>query len=105
MSRGKQLVSPVPRSQNIRFFFGVVALGLPLLAVAGSFFLNEQIVSGLGTAYAGGSAQAEDASTLFFNPAGIVLLETGRAAAWRTSSCTERNAHARAREDCLYSTD
>jgi long-chain fatty acid transport protein len=65
------------RSQNIRFFFGVVALGLPLLADAGSFSLNEQSVSGLGTAYAGGAAQAEDASTLFFNPAGIVLLEQG----------------------------
>ena len=34
-------------------------------------------MSGLGTAYAGGAAQAEDASTLFFNPAGIVLLEQG----------------------------
>jgi long-chain fatty acid transport protein len=65
------------RSQNIRFFFGVVVLGLPLLAEAGSFSLNEQSVSGLGIAYAGGAAQAEDASTLFFNPAGIVLLEQG----------------------------
>ena len=63
--------------RNIRFFFGVVVLGFPLLADAGSFSLNEQSVSGLGTAYAGGAAQAEDASTLFFNPAGIVLLEQG----------------------------
>jgi len=67
----------MPHSQNVRFFFGVVALGLPLLADAGSFSLNEQSVSGLGTAYAGGAAQAEDASTLFFNPAGIVVLEQG----------------------------
>jgi long-chain fatty acid transport protein len=34
-------------------------------------------VSGLGTAFAGGAAQAEDASTLFFNPAGIARLEQG----------------------------
>jgi long-chain fatty acid transport protein len=49
----------------------------PLPADAGSFALNEQSVSGLGTAYAGGAAQAGDASTIFFNPAGIALLEQG----------------------------
>jgi long-chain fatty acid transport protein len=69
--------SSMSYSPNIRFFFGVFVLGLPLLADAGSFSLNEQSVSGLGTAYAGAAAQAEDASTLFFNPAGIVLLEQG----------------------------
>jgi long-chain fatty acid transport protein len=44
---------------------------------AGSFQINEQSVSGLGTAYAGGAAQAEDASTIFFNPAGMALLDRG----------------------------
>src|SRR5215467_16012557 len=44
---------------------------------ASSFALNEQSVSGLGVAYAGGAAQAEDASTLFFNPAAIVWLDQG----------------------------
>jgi long-chain fatty acid transport protein len=44
---------------------------------AGSFALNEQSVSGLGTAYAGAAAQANDASTIFFNPAGIALLDQG----------------------------
>jgi long-chain fatty acid transport protein len=53
---------------------GVVALGIPLIADAGGFAINEQSVSGVGVAFAGGAAQAEDASTLFFNPAGIVLL-------------------------------
>jgi long-chain fatty acid transport protein len=48
-----------------------------LSARAGSFVINEQSVSGLGTAYAGGAAQAEDASTIFFNPAGIALLPQG----------------------------
>ncbi|MBV8899865.1 MAG: outer membrane protein transport protein [Verrucomicrobia bacterium] len=48
---------------------------------AGSFLLNEQSVSGLGSAYAGGAAQAEDASTIFFNPAGIALLDRGEAQA------------------------
>jgi long-chain fatty acid transport protein len=44
---------------------------------AGSFGLNEQSVSSLGSAYAGGAAQAEDVSTIFFNPAGIALLDHG----------------------------
>ena len=49
----------------------------PLRARAGSFSLNEQSVPSLGSAYAGGAAQAEDASTIFFNPAGIALLDHG----------------------------
>lgn len=55
----------------------LVVLLCPLVAEGGSFSLNEQSVSGLGTAYAGGAAQAGDASTLYFNPAGIVLLDQG----------------------------
>jgi long-chain fatty acid transport protein len=46
----------------------------PCTSKGGSFAINEQSVSGLGVAYAGGAAQAEDASILFFNPAGIALL-------------------------------
>ncbi|KPK45373.1 MAG: hypothetical protein AMK74_03730, partial [Nitrospira bacterium SM23_35] len=38
------------------------------------FALVEQGVSGLGNAYAGGAASAEDASTIFFNPAGMTRL-------------------------------
>jgi long-chain fatty acid transport protein len=50
-----------------------------LLAMSGSaaasgFALIEQSASGLGNAYAGGAASAEDASTVFFNPAGMSRL-------------------------------
>ncbi len=51
-----------------------LSLCLPLAPPAGSFSLNEQSVSGLGVAFASGAA---DPSGLFFNPAGIVLLEQG----------------------------
>jgi len=61
-----------------------VALGLAgMLAAAGGgaqaagFQLFEQSGSGLGNAFAGGAASAEDASTVFFNPAGLTRL-TGR---------------------------
>jgi long-chain fatty acid transport protein len=44
---------------------------------ASDILLPGQGSSGMGTAYAGGAAQAEDASTIFYNPAGIALLNTG----------------------------
>ncbi len=40
-------------------------------AVAGGFGLIEQSGSGLGNAFAGGAASAEDASTIYYNPAGL----------------------------------
>ncbi len=61
------------------------AVGAALLSLsAGSAFgsafaLQEQNASGLGHAYAGGAAAAEDVSTIFFNPAGLVRLQTTQA--------------------------
>lgn len=43
-------------------------------AFSSSFALIEQSVSGMGSAYAIGSAGIDDASTLFFNPAGMSRL-------------------------------
>jgi long-chain fatty acid transport protein len=43
-------------------------------ASASGFQLLEQNASGLGNAYAGQAASAQDASTIFFNPAGMALL-------------------------------
>ncbi|MGD9843400.1 MAG: OmpP1/FadL family transporter [Steroidobacteraceae bacterium] len=52
--------------------------GTALLAVqsagASGFSIAEQSASGLGNAYAGAAAVAEDASTLFFNSAGLTQL-------------------------------
>ena len=44
-------------------------------AHAAGFALIEQSGSGMGNAFAGAAAVAEDASTIFFNPAGMSLLE------------------------------
>ncbi len=41
---------------------------------AAGFALIEQNASGLGNAYAGAAAAAEDASTIFFNPAGLTFV-------------------------------
>ena len=44
-------------------------------AHASSFALIEQSASGQGSAYAGAAALGEDASTIFFNPAGMTRLQ------------------------------
>lgn len=44
-------------------------------AAASGFQLMEQNASGLGNAYAGQAAAAENASTIFFNPAGMTRLQ------------------------------
>ncbi len=62
-----------------RLFKSLFLLTLLLLPAApvfaSGFAIIEQSVSGLGNAFSGGAAAAEDASTIFFNPAGMVLLE------------------------------
>ena len=46
----------------------------PGIASAAGFALLEQNASGLGLAYAGSAASATDASTIFYNPAGLTQL-------------------------------
>ena len=54
----------------------ILALGTVLTSQvqASGFALIEQNASGMGNAYAGQAAVAEDASTVFFNPAGLTYL-------------------------------
>lgn len=49
-------------------------LGMSASANAAAFYLQEQSVSGLGTAFAGAAADTPDASTVYYNPAGMVNL-------------------------------
>lgn len=68
-------------SNNILTFFfatGVIC-GLSGQGHAAGFYIQEQSVSGLGSAYAGQSAMPRDASILFYNPAGITYLEQAQA--------------------------
>lgn len=52
----------------------LLALGSTQAFSAG-FGLSEQSGSGLGNAFAGAAASAEDASTIYFNPAGMTYIE------------------------------
>jgi len=57
-----------------RLAAGLILAGCTHLAHAAGFALIEQNASGLGNAYAGAAAVAQDASTIFFNPAGMTML-------------------------------
>jgi len=52
-----------------------ISLFTAVSASGAGFALIEQSVSGLGNAYAGGAASAQDATTIFYNPAGMTRLD------------------------------
>jgi long-chain fatty acid transport protein len=62
-------------------------------ALGAAFALQEQNASGLGHAYAGGAAAAEDVSTIFFNPAGLVRLQTTQVVVAANAICPSAKLH------------
>jgi long-chain fatty acid transport protein len=62
-------------SQFVLAVAAVLAVGISERGYAAGFALSEQSASGLGNAFAGAAATAEDASTIFFNPAGLAELK------------------------------
>ena len=59
---------------NVAVAAGAFAAGS---ASAAGFALQNQNGAGTGNAFAGAAAAAEDASTVYFNPAGMLLLPKG----------------------------
>ncbi len=56
-------------------FFTTLVISLPTSSAQAAFFqLAENSPAGLGNAFAGGAAIAEDASTVWYNPAGLTRL-------------------------------
>ncbi len=58
-----------------RLIPALIAIAFSGSAAAAGFQLLEQNSSGLGNAYAGSAAVADNASTIFFNPAGMTQLQ------------------------------
>ena len=58
-----------------KLFLSCMIFTTPFAAQAAGFALIEQSASGMGNAFAGGGAVAEDASTIFFNPAGMTYIQ------------------------------
>ena len=67
---------PFSRSPLAQAWVGASLLLGSLSSLAAGFQLNETSGSGLGLAFAGGAASAEDAGTLWSNPAGLSRLST-----------------------------
>ncbi|MBL8482365.1 MAG: outer membrane protein transport protein [Rhodocyclaceae bacterium] len=63
--------------KSLRLLPALVAAVCASSAGAAGFALLEQNASGIGNAYAGTAASAEDASTIYFNPAGMAFLPAG----------------------------
>jgi long-chain fatty acid transport protein len=57
-----------------KILLSFVIFSVPMTSQAAGFALIEQSASGMGNAFAGGGAVAEDASTIFFNPAGMTYI-------------------------------
>ncbi len=66
----------INRARRICVFVVPVATLLSANANASGFALIEQGAKSLGNAYAGASALAADASTIYFNPAGLTRLDS-----------------------------
>ena len=63
------------KSNHIKKIVLSIALVTASSAQAAGFALIEQSASGMGNAFAGAAATAEDASTIFFNPAGMTYID------------------------------
>ena len=66
------------RTQVAHAAIALTGLIGPTLALAAGFQLNENSASALGNAFAGGAAAAEDASTVWSNPAGMSRIRSAQ---------------------------
>ena len=65
-------------NSKLKNISALILLGsLPQAVSAAGFAIKEQSITSLCRAFAGSAAVAEDASTIFFNPAGLTYLERG----------------------------
>lgn len=62
-------------SRLTRLSVTLLLAGASTSVFAAGYALTEQSVTGLGRAFAGSAAVADDASTIFFNPAGLTQLQ------------------------------
>jgi long-chain fatty acid transport protein len=58
-----------------KIWLSFMIFSTPIATHAAGFALIEQSASGMGNAFAGGGAVAEDASTIYFNPAGMTYIQ------------------------------
>jgi long-chain fatty acid transport protein len=75
---------------TMRLIPAIIAVAFSGGAYASGFQLSEQSASGIGVANAGAAAAAEDASTIYFNPAGMTYLPEGHSISLATTILDRR---------------
>ena len=76
----------------VRLLPGLISMAFAGTAAASGFQLQNQNAAGTSVAYAGAAAVAEDASTIFFNPAGMTYLPEGHNISFATT-LLDRSTH------------
>jgi len=71
----------MPHSHKLKLSVLLIAATYSSLSFGAGYGIIEQSVTGLGRAFAGSAAVAEDSSTIFFNPAGLTNLKHAEIAA------------------------
>jgi long-chain fatty acid transport protein len=74
MNTHRRNTTAVIRTRVLSVAIATALAGVSVPASAAFFQIAENNASGIGNAYAGGSAIAEDASTVWYNPAGMTRL-------------------------------
>lgn len=66
---------PVRHTTKLLLSLSALAILTPAAANAAGFYIQEQSVRGLGSAFSGSVTSIDDASTIYFNPAGMTKLD------------------------------
>ena len=91
------------RRTRVAVAVGAASLSLAAgQALGAAFGLQTQNASGLGHAYAGGAAAAEDVSTIFYNPAGLVRLHSTQAVVSGNLICPSIKFHDNGSQAALF---
>lgn len=93
------------RYSRTRIAAAVAGIGCAMAgsqALGAAFALQEQNASGLGHAYAGGAAAAEDVSTIFYNPAGLVRLQSIQGVVAANAICPSIKFHDSASQPATF---
>jgi len=91
------------RRTRVAAAVGAALLSLSAGHVFGAAFgLQTQNASGLGHAYAGGAAAAEDVSTIFYNPAGLVRLQSTQVVVSANYICPSIKFHDSGSQPALF---
>lgn len=97
-------MSVLPRPARVAQSLLLSLTAAPALALVGGFQIAEQNASGLGSAFAGQAALAEDASAIYYNPAQLARLSARRQLLIAVSSIRPRSTFSD-RASCAPSID